>query len=56
MCIKLCGDLQPCSFTGERHKPETNHALREQSVHYNSDFGAKNTGLRLNNKHFWNDL
>jgi hypothetical protein len=32
------------------------HALREQSVRYNSDFGAKNTGLRLNNSHFWDDL
>jgi hypothetical protein len=32
------------------------HALREQSVRYNSDFGAKNTGLRLNNGHFWDDL
>jgi hypothetical protein len=32
------------------------HALREQSERYNSDFGAKNTGLRLNNRHFWDDL
>jgi hypothetical protein len=32
------------------------HALREQSARYNSDFGAKNTGLRLNNRHFWDDL
>jgi hypothetical protein len=32
------------------------HALREQSARYNSDFGAKNYGLRLNNKHFWDDL
>jgi hypothetical protein len=32
------------------------HALREQSARYNSDFGAKNTGLRLNNRHFRNDL
>jgi putative transposase len=29
------------------------HALREQSARYHSDFGAKNTGLRLNNRHFW---
>jgi hypothetical protein len=32
------------------------HALREQSVRYNSDFSAKNTGLRLNNRYFWDDL
>jgi putative transposase len=32
------------------------HALREQSVRYNSDFGAKNTSLRLNNSNFWSDL
>jgi hypothetical protein len=32
------------------------HALREQSARYNSDFGAKNTGLRLNNRLFWDDL
>ncbi len=32
------------------------HALREQSARYNSDFGAKNTGLRLNNREFWDDL
>jgi hypothetical protein len=28
------------------------HALREQSARYHSDFGAKNTGLRLNNRPF----
>jgi hypothetical protein len=32
------------------------HALREQSARYNSDFGAKTTGLRLNNRRFWGDL
>jgi hypothetical protein len=32
------------------------HALREQSARYNRDFCAKNTGLRLNNRHFWDDL
>jgi hypothetical protein len=32
------------------------HALREQSVRYSSDFGAKNTGLRLNNRHFRGNL
>jgi hypothetical protein len=32
------------------------HALREHSARYNSDFGAKNTGLRLNNREFWDDL
>jgi hypothetical protein len=32
------------------------HALREQTARYNSDFGAKNTGLRLNNRHFCDDL
>ena len=32
------------------------HALREQSARYNSHFGAKNTGLRLNNRGFWDDL
>ena len=32
------------------------HALREQSARYNSDFGVKNTGLRLNNREFWDDL
>jgi putative transposase len=32
------------------------HALREQSARYNSDFGTKNTGLRLNNRHFRDDL
>jgi len=28
------------------------HALREQSARYNSDYGAKNTSLMLNNSHF----
>jgi putative transposase len=28
------------------------HALREQSARYNSDFGTKDTGLRLNNRLF----
>jgi putative transposase len=32
------------------------HALHEQSARYNSDFGAKNTSLKLNNRHFWDDL
>jgi hypothetical protein len=32
------------------------HALREQSARYNSGFGAKNTGLGLNNRHFLDDL
>ena len=31
------------------------HALREQSARYNSHFGAKNTGLGLNNGGFWVD-
>jgi putative transposase len=32
------------------------HALREQSASYNIVFSAENTGLRLNNRHFWDDL
>jgi hypothetical protein len=32
------------------------HAQREQSARYNSDFGAKTTRLRLNNRHFGDDL
>jgi hypothetical protein len=28
------------------------HALREQSARYNSDFGTKDTDLRLNNRLF----
>jgi putative transposase len=32
------------------------HALREQSASYNIVFSAENTGLRLNNRHFWDYL
>jgi putative transposase len=32
------------------------HALREQSARYISDLGAKNIGIRLNNRHFLDDL
>jgi hypothetical protein len=33
MCIKLCGDLQPYSFTGERHKPAGHRQNTAEWIH-----------------------